>query len=362
MLKKTIKTLSRILTVLCVSLILLTNMSTVTKAEGENTELPKESYTVKYLESETKVPLVEEKVVTDITVGTEITEKAIEITNYKLVGEMSQTFTIQQTTVTKPGKRIRDGVSIKFNKGEVPEETTVGLLPNDEEIESVGSYQISADIPTRDDGYEFIGYTLTTKQEKTEPTTEVVASNEIVFYYDKLTYKVTYVVNPDPKFNTPEGSTVPTDPTKYLPGEKVDVAAQLTTTVGYAYNEKGEKVKGTWEFVTWDKDDFEIYADTTITGGWTFSEAAPVKYKYTVHYVLWDDFLKGKTTKVADDKEIEIYQLGIEKTEPAKTGNDLKPKYRKNYIPVPGYESKTEIIRFDGYEIWIFYQKKSSSS
>lgn len=64
----------------------------------------------------------------------------------------------------------------------------------------------------------------------------------------------------------------------------------------------------------------------------------------------------------ADDEVREIDQLGITVTEPAKTGTDLKPKYRKNYQPVPGYESKTETIERDGYEIWIFYQKKSSSS
>ena len=115
-------------------------------------------------------------------------------------------------------------------------------------------------------------------------------------------------------------------------------------------------------FVPWDKDDFDIHEDTTITGGWTFTPAPLTKYKYIVHYVLWEDFLKGKTTEVADDETREIDQLGITVTEPAKTGNDLKPKYRKNYQPVPGYESVTQVIRYDGYEIWIFYQKKSSSS
>ena len=153
---------------------------------------------------------------------------------------------------------------------------------------------------------------------------------------------------------------VPEDPTLYAPGEMVDVKPQLTTTVDYAYNEKGEKVTGTWEFVTWDKDDFQIYQNTTITGGWIFKPAPSVKYKYVVHYVLWEDFLKGKTTKVADDEEREIDQLGITVTEPAKTGTDLKPKYRKNYQTVPGFESVTTIINRDGYEIWIFYQKKSS--
>lgn len=202
------------------------------------------------------------------------------------------------------------------------------------------AYTVSSQIPKRQ-GYEFIDWKLD---------------------YD-VAYNVTYVVNPDPTYGTPEGSTVPTDSTQYPPGNNVVVKDQLTTTVAYAYNGKGEKVKGIWTFTPWDKDDFQIYEDTTITGGWTFEPALTVvKYHYTVHYVLWDDYLKGKTTKVADDEIIEIDKLGINVTEPAKTGNDLKPKYRKNYQPVPGYESVTVTINRDGFEIWIFYQKKASAS
>ena len=212
-------------------------------------------------------------------------------------------------------------------------------LPADDTGTGGEAYTVSSTIPQRA-GYEFIDWTLD---------------------YD-VGYKVTYVVNPDKTYRTPEGSKVPNDPKVYAPGEMVNVKDQLTTTVGYAYNEKGEKVKGAWEFVTWDKADFEIYADTTITGGWVFTPAPVTKYHYTVHYVLWDDYLKGKKTIVADDEDRVIDQLGIPVTEPAKTGNDLKPKYRKNYQPVPGYESVTATIDRDGYEIWIFYQKKSSSS
>lgn len=202
------------------------------------------------------------------------------------------------------------------------------------------AYIVSSQIPQRE-GYKFLYWTLD---------------------YG-VAYKVTYVVNPDPIYGTPDDSTVPNDPTQYPPGDKVVVKDQLTADVDYAYNAKGEKILGKWTFTPWDKDDFQIYEDTTITGGWTFKPAPPpVKYHYTVHYLLWDDYLKGKITNVADDETKYIDKLGITVKKPAKTGNDLKPKYRKNYQPVPGYESVTVTIDRDGYEIWIFYQKKSSSS
>lgn len=87
----------------------------------------------------------------------------------------------------------------------------------------------------------------------------------------EVKYKVTYVVNEDPEWKAPEGFEVPTGLYLYSPWETVDVKPQLTTEVDYAYNSEGEKVSGTWGFVSWDKDDFEIYEDTTVTGGWRFT-------------------------------------------------------------------------------------------
>lgn len=188
------------------------------------------------------------------------------------------------------------------------------------------------------------------------------AQNVITFYYKVIPqkYSVTYVVNPDPTYGTPENSpVVPVDEKEYASGETVKVAEQLTTPDDYAYNAKGEKISGTWKFTPWDKDDFQICENTTITGGWTFTPAPPpVKYKYVVHYVLFDNI----KTKVADDETFEVDKLGITVTEYAKTGNALKAKYRKNYQPVPGFESVKDTIDRDGYEIYIYYQKKSSSS
>lgn len=82
-----------------------------------------------------------------------------------------------------------------------------------------------------------------------------------------------------------------------------------------------------------------------------------IRYKYTVHYLLWDDYLKGKETKVADDEIRYVTTLPIEVTEPAKTGTDLKPKYRNpdKYRPKFGSSVTTTITR-DGQEITIWYE------
>lgn len=86
------------------------------------------------------------------------------------------------------------------------------------------------------------------------------------------------------------------------------------------------------------------------------------RYKYTVRYLSWEEYLKGKETPVADDETRYVTTLPITVTEPAKTGNDLNKRYRANYQPVPGNESVTATITEDGQKIYIFYQKKSSSS
>ena len=197
--------------------------------------------------------------------------------------------------------------------------------------------------------------------EKPESITISEKENNIIkFYYKRPVYKVTYVVNPDKTYGTPEGSTVPTDPTRYAPNAYVKVADQLTTTKGYAFNEKGEKVLGTWTFTPWDKADFEITEDTTITGGWVF-EAEPAKtYKYIVEYRLWDG--KNATVQVAPDEKFTIDSLGITVTAKAKAIEDLKRPYcntDKNgkylYRIVTPY--RTDKIRYDGYTITILYEK-----
>lgn len=214
-------------------------------------------------------------------------------------------------------------------------DTVTNLPPADEGKTGGEAYTVSSTIPQRE-GYEFIDWTLD---------------------YE-VAYKVTYVVNPDPKYATPEGSTVPTDPKQYAPGEMVDVAAQLTTAVEYAYNENHEKVKGTWEFVTWDKDDFPIYEDTTVTGGWIFKPAPAIKYNYTVEYWLVDG--TKLVAQVADDKLGTVDALGTEVVEEAiPMGSKLlKAKYRSSakYRIKPHWEKVTQKINKNNQVIYIFYE------
>ena len=219
----------------------------------------------------------------------------------------------------------------------------VSSMPENNEGEGGISYRVSDLTPERD-GYEFIDWTLYLEECYTVEL--------------KKFYKVTYVVNPDKTYGTPEGSTVPTDPTRYAPNAYVKVADQLTTTVDYAYNEKGEKVKGTWEFVTWDKSDFEITDDTTITGGWRFTPAPAIKYNYTVEYWLVDG--TKLVAKVADDKSDTVDALGTKVVEEAiPMGSKLlKPKYRSpaKYRIKPHWEKVTATINKNNQVIYIFYE------
>ena len=212
---------------------------------------------------------------------------------------------------------------------------TVTNLPEMDSGKGGEAYTVSPQVPERK-GYEFRDWTLD---------------------YG-IAYKVTYVVNPDPKFGTPEDSKVPVDPTRYAPNEMVKVHDQLTTEVGYAYNEKDEKVKGTWEFVTWDKADFEITEDTTITGGWIFDPAPVKKYHYTVEYWLVDG--TKLVAEVADKKYGTVDALGNDVTEEAiPMGSKLLyAKYRspKKYQIKQNWKTVTATIFKDNQVIYIFYE------
>ena len=221
-------------------------------------------------------------------------------------------------------------------------DTSVTNLPDTDTGTGGEAYTVSATIPQRE-GYEFIDWTLD---------------------YELLTYTVTYVVNPDKTYGVPEDySTAPTDPTKYVPSGYVDVADQLTTTVDYAYNEKGEKVKGTWEWVKWDKDDFEITADTTITGGWVFTPAPAKTYKYTVHYKLYEGSIANAKTVHADTSGT-VPALGDKVDIDAIPVKQLNGPYKNTtkYEIRPGFQHVSVTITHDNYEITIWYQPKSHGS
>ncbi len=86
------------------------------------------------------------------------------------------------------------------------------------------------------------------------------------------TYRVRYKAVPDDEWGIPEGSKAPRDDKDYEQGDKVIVKDDLTSDQDYAIDPKtGEKVPGKWTFTPWDKDDFKITENTTITGSWSFT-------------------------------------------------------------------------------------------
>ena len=118
----------------------------------------------------------------------------------------------------------------------------------------------------------------------------IIASDGSVAAFENASnYRVTYVVNPDETYGIPEDSVTPTDDTKYSYEDPVTIADDLTTTQGYAVDpNNGDEVPGTWTFTPWDKEDFQITEDTTITGSWTFTPDT-----YEVTYVVNGDPVYG---------------------------------------------------------------------
>lgn len=199
-------------------------------------------------------------------------------------------------------------------------------------------YTVSSQIPQRA-GYEFIDWTLD---------------------YDVVVYKVTYVVNPDKTYKMPEDSTVPEDKTEYAPNDYVTVAAQLTTTKDYAYNENNEKVLGTWTFTPWDKADFEITEDTTITGGWTFEPAPAKTYHYTVYYKLYEgDPSGGIELNIPTSGDVLPFtEVNIDAIPVTKLSNK---KYRTKTQIYPGFQHVDVKITHDNFVITIWYLPKGGT-
>lgn len=101
-----------------------------------------------------------------------------------------------------------------------------------------------------------------------------------------LKYNVTYIVNPDPIYGIPGDTATPIDHMEYESNTLVEVADNLTTV--WTTSEGTEMgtdagVPGVWTFNGWDKTDFNITENTTITGSWTFE---PTPETYTLEYVI----------------------------------------------------------------------------
>ncbi len=223
-------------------------------------------------------------------------------------------------------------------------------LPEAETItETDQPYTVSSQIPERE-GYLFLGYVLD---------------------YE-IAYEVNYAVIPDPIYGMPEDVIMPIDPTRYSPGETVAVVDQLTTDETTGLNsETNERRLGTWTFIPWDRTDFQIWEDTTITGEWKFRS----KYKYTVHHLDIDTY-----DQLADDEVYWLDELGEVSSESKKPTTEFYAKYQKSkYNPVTAkvYENKrkdfllpgaiysknktkfimTVVLTEDNQHIFFFYQR-----
>lgn len=95
-------------------------------------------------------------------------------------------------------------------------------------------------------------------------------SNTVLYAQWTKLYCVKYEVIDDTTYGSPSDVTVPIDNNRYVLGDTVTVLPNLTTTQNYA-EVNGERVSGSWVFVSWDKDDFIITEDTTIRGAWSFT-------------------------------------------------------------------------------------------
>ena len=115
-------------------------------------------------------------------------------------------------------------------------------------------------------------------QETGERWTETEYSGQYAFIAavgkDARTYHVTYQTSGDAVYGLPEDYIEPVDPAKYNLNDLVTVVQTPTTACDYA-TVGGRKVYGKWTFASWSTSDFNISADTTITGAWKFTPNVP---------------------------------------------------------------------------------------
>lgn len=127
------------------------------------------------------------------------------------------------------------------------------------------------------------------------------------------TYKVDYIVKDDSSWGVPEDNKVPSDTNEYKYQDKVTVADNLTTALDYAVDPNtGNHIPGIWSFIPWNKSDFQITKNTTITGSWIF-EPDTFKVKYIVHGD--DTYGLPEDNKTPVDSNVYIYNDFVDVTD-----------------------------------------------
>ncbi|MDD5917696.1 MAG: hypothetical protein PUD73_01150 [bacterium] len=143
---------------------------------------------------------------------------------------------------------------------------------------------------------EVPGYRPSETDDQNNPQPEEISlelaesGNEIIFWYEKQTFTLTYVALPDPVYGVPRRvSGMPTEMTDISYGSSVELAGFPTTGVTYAFDTNGERVEGVWSFrgsltdssfgwnseASLDGDFYSILTDitdnTTLYGQWVFT-------------------------------------------------------------------------------------------
>ncbi len=141
---------------------------------------------------------------------------------------------------------------------------TVTVLLTDDAVKSLTGKYLKV-VRIHDEKYDvvssnaqLVGNSLTFTSNKFS-TYVIVASTK--------SYKVTYKVTGDSKYGLPTTvvGAIPNQ-TEYAEGATVTVVDALTTTD----TKSSDGTNGTWTF-SWDKGNFDITEDTTITGKWVFT-------------------------------------------------------------------------------------------
>lgn len=177
------------------------------------------SYEVRYLEEGTNAELAEPKIVNGQMVGTEVTEIAVEIDGYELVGEATQKVVLSE----------KDNV-ISFYYKTVKELASYTVHYVDTEGNPLAEDKVvtgqEAGMVITETAIAIEGYTPLAPAEQTLELQE--GSNELTFVYEvyekEATYRVTYDLNGG-------YGNLPVDETEYRAGDMVTVTEEYNIEV-----------------------------------------------------------------------------------------------------------------------------------
>ncbi len=231
------------------------------------------SYTVHYYLEGTTTPVADDKVVENQTFGTEIQESAADIRGYQVVGESTQSITLdaygKELTFYYVSAAADYTVRHWFQNIDNDEYSQdLPLLP-DQTVEGIAG-ELTAAVATAPEGF--------TAQAVEQKTIAADGSTVVNVYYERNSYEVTYAFD-----RTPEGASEVPAPSYHKYGAAVDVAPGATAP-GYT-------------FAGWTTSDAAVEdgsftmpaGNVAFTGTWTANQATVEVWFYDLNgtaYVL----------------------------------------------------------------------------